>query len=165
MELITKLGIDWKLLLAQIVNFLILLAILRAFAYKPVLQMLERRRKMIEKGVTDAKKSEELLHEIEQTKAKAIDQMQERSLLMKERAAKEAEIVRQSILESARMEAAGIVEKAKREIMQEKEKMMAEARRELALLAINAAEKVIDRAFSAEDQKRFMDETLIALKE
>mgnify|MGYP001588456271 CR=1 FL=1 len=72
MELISKLGIDWKLLVAQIVNFFILLFVLYKFAYKPVLEMLEKRSKTIEKGIHDAKASEERLKEIVQRFAKDI---------------------------------------------------------------------------------------------
>ena len=53
-ELITKLGIDWKFLIAQIVNFLVLLFVLYKFAYGPILAMLEKRQKKIEKGLKDA---------------------------------------------------------------------------------------------------------------
>ena len=48
-ELFSKLGIDWKLLIAQIINFLVLLFVLYKFAYRPILSMLEKRTKKIEK--------------------------------------------------------------------------------------------------------------------
>lgn len=60
-ELLTQFGIDWKLLAAQVVNFFILLVILRAFAYKPVLKMLADRRKRIEEGIKASDESKRLL--------------------------------------------------------------------------------------------------------
>ncbi len=58
-ELLSKLGIDWRLFLAQVINFLVLFFILKKFLYKPILVMLERRRETIEKSLNDAKKMEE----------------------------------------------------------------------------------------------------------
>ena len=58
MEVLAKLGIDWKLLIAQAVNFLVLLWILRRYAYGPILRVLEARTARIEQGLKDAQASE-----------------------------------------------------------------------------------------------------------
>ena len=64
-ELLTKLGIDLKLLVAQIVNFLILLLVLYKFAYGPIVAMLEKRQKKIEKGLKEAEEAHKKLEESE----------------------------------------------------------------------------------------------------
>ena len=56
MEALESLGIDWKMLVAQVVNFIILLLILRKFLFGPIVKLLDDRRKTIEKGLSDAKK-------------------------------------------------------------------------------------------------------------
>jgi len=61
-ELLEKLGLDWKLLLAQAVNFLAILFVLRLAAYKPIMRLLEARKKKIEQGLIDAKSAAEKLH-------------------------------------------------------------------------------------------------------
>ena len=53
MDVFAKLGIDWKLLIAQAVNFGILFLVLRRFAYKPMLDFLENRSAQIDKGLKD----------------------------------------------------------------------------------------------------------------
>jgi len=60
-ELIEKLGLDWKLLLAQAVNFVVILVILRFTAYKPIVDILRKRRETIEKGIADARLADEKL--------------------------------------------------------------------------------------------------------
>ena len=55
MELLTKLGINWQLLLAQIVNFLIVLGVLGIFVYKPILNLLDARSERIRKSMDDVK--------------------------------------------------------------------------------------------------------------
>ena len=64
-ELLNKLGIDYKLLIAQIINFLVLLFVLWKFAYGPILAILEKRQKKIEKGLADAEAAEKRLEESE----------------------------------------------------------------------------------------------------
>ena len=57
MELLTKLGVDWKLLIAQIVNFTILVSVLTYFVYRPLLDLLDARRERIRKAVEDENES------------------------------------------------------------------------------------------------------------
>lgn len=64
-ELFHKLGIDWKLLLAQAVNFLVILTVLRLTVYKPLLKKLRERRERIEQGLKDAKDAGTRLGEVE----------------------------------------------------------------------------------------------------
>ncbi len=156
MELIAKLGIDAKILIAQIVNFAILLFVLGKFVYGPVVEKLEQRRGMIAKSVHDAKKSEELLKEIEQTRLDMIAQTKKVTLEMIEQAAKTAEETKNSIVESARQETQQIHEQSKLTLAREKEKMLKEASEELGRLVVSAAEKIIEREFSPEDQKRLI---------
>ncbi len=156
MELISKLGIDVKLLIAQIVNFLILLFVLKKYVYGPVLEKLEQRRGMIAKSAHDAKKSEELLKDIEQTRMEMIQQTKKTTLEMLEVAAKSAEETKNSIVESARLEAQQMHEQTKLQLAREKEKMLKEASDELGRLVVRATEKIIEREFSPDDQKRLV---------
>lgn len=64
-ELVHNLGLDWKLLLSQAVNFLLLLVILRQFAYKPLLNILKERRERIEEGLAKASEAENRLAEVD----------------------------------------------------------------------------------------------------
>ena len=63
-SLLTQLGIDWRLLASQAVNFLILLAVLRYFVYKPLLKMMAHRRSIIEGGIAKAAEADKRLGEI-----------------------------------------------------------------------------------------------------
>ena len=71
------LGIDVKLFLGQIINFLILLLILWRFAYKPIVKMLNDRRERIASSIANAKKIEEDLIATEQKTRGMLDQAQE----------------------------------------------------------------------------------------
>ncbi|MBI4215507.1 MAG: ATP synthase F0 subunit B [Parcubacteria group bacterium] len=71
-EFIDKVGIDLRLLAAQLVNFLIVLFVLHRFIYRPLLKLLKERQAKIQKGLEDAKKSRELLLSMEQEKRKRV---------------------------------------------------------------------------------------------
>ena len=85
-ELLSQLGIDWRLLVSQALNFLLLLAVLRIFAYGPIVKILKERKKRIEEGLEKSEEAEKRIREI--------------STLKKERL-KEAEIETLAILKRA----------------------------------------------------------------
>ena len=92
MEVLAKLGIDWKLLIAQAVNFVVLLWVLRLYAYRPILRALEARTKKIEQGLQDAAQSQKKLQAVveEEKQIMAAAREEARDILLKaETSAKE----------------------------------------------------------------------------
>ena len=77
MEILNQIGIDGKLLLAQAVNFLILLFLLHRFAYKPMLAFLEKRSDRIEKGLRDAEEAEKRLVQAAENEEKVLAKARE----------------------------------------------------------------------------------------
>lgn len=65
-QLFSQLGIDWHLLLSQAVNFLLLLIILRLVVYKPLLDLLHKRKEKIEEGLVKAEEADKRLQEVDQ---------------------------------------------------------------------------------------------------
>lgn len=164
MELISKLGIDWKLLAAQIVNFFILLFVLYKFAYKPVLDMLEKRSKTIEKGIHDAKASEERLKEIEQTRRKILDEAAREVGKLLEKAKADAEAMKKDLMADANEQAEDLLRRTKALVAEEKEKMTEDVKKEVAKFIILATGKILQREFSDSDQKRLADAVALEMK-
>lgn len=164
MELISKLGIDWKLLVAQIINFFILLFVLYKFAYKPVLGMLEKRSKMIEKGVHDAKASEERLKEIEQTRRRILDEASREVGKMLEKAKADAETMKKDLMATASEQAEDLLRRTKALVAEEKEKMTEDVKKEVAKFIILATGKILQREFSDADQKKLADVVALEMK-
>jgi F-type H+-transporting ATPase subunit b len=144
MELVAKLGIDWKLFLAQVFNFLILAFILYKMVYKPALEMLANREQKIE--------------DIEEMRAASVKKTKEESLLILEEAGKKAEELRQSILKKANDEVLELQNRAKLAIEQEREKMLKEVSNEVVELSLLTTERILQREFSPADQKRVLEE-------
>ena len=154
MELISKLGIDWKLLLAQIINFAILAFVLYKFVFKTVLDTLENRSKAIEKGMHDAKAAEEKLREIEVLRDKRMGETEKQVGVLLERARKDAETMKEEIITTAKTQAEDLLRRTKVQIAEEKEKLMQAVRTDVGALVIQLTSTLLEREFSAADQKR-----------
>jgi len=154
MELIDKLGIDLKLLLAQIVNFLVLFFLLKWLLYRPILNVLDKRKKMIEKSVEDAKKIEEQVAKIAEEKTKVLSEASKEAMAVLEQAKKDGEEEKKKALEKARKEISGLADRYRGELATEKAKMLSELKAEVAELIVTASEKIMRKEFSKEDQHR-----------
>lgn len=154
MELIDKLGIDLKLLLAQVVNFVILFVILKKLLYKPILNVMDKRKKMIEKSVEDAKRIEEQVAKVAEEKTKILSDASNEAMAVIEQARKTGEEERQKALEKARKEISGLADRYRGELAMEKVKMLEELKGEIAQMIVTASEKIMRKEFSKEDQHR-----------
>ncbi|KKU86066.1 MAG: ATP synthase subunit b [Parcubacteria group bacterium GW2011_GWA2_47_9] len=136
-ELFHQLGVDWKLLLSQGVNFLILLAVLTFVLFRPLLKVLEERKKKIELGLKVGKEAEERLL--------AIDKMKEEKLGEAEKMA--FEIVKKGEAEAKAGADKIIIEGGKKadDILKEAGQI-AERRQEEARLAMAKEAKTLVRA-------------------
>ena len=124
-ELISKLGIDWRLFLAQVVNFFILLFLLKKFAYKPILAMLAKRRGEIEKGFELRREAEETLKNADKLRDQTLQQARADSLAMVNEAEQAAKKRQEEIVGEAAKKSEAIVQDAKR-INGQKKAMMGE---------------------------------------
>ncbi|MBI4252619.1 F0F1 ATP synthase subunit B [Candidatus Uhrbacteria bacterium] len=143
MEILSKLGIDWRLLIAQIVNFAILLALLYKFAYKPLLALLEKREAMIAKSVEDARAIEERLQQTEKSAQEVLMGARKEAAEIFEAAEHTAEQRRKQSLEKTKEDLRQIVEQTRMMLKNEKEAMVQEARAEIAHIVVRATERVL----------------------
>ena len=154
MELLSKLGIDWKLLIAQIVNFGILLGVLTFFVYKPLLDVLEARRKRIEKSMEDAKRIEEQKKEMELIRIEELKKIDQEAGAFLERAKHQAEKIKMEILAAATKEAEQLLAKARQQLSDERAQVMQEVQGALTSAILRLTEKIIEREFSASEEER-----------
>ncbi len=138
-----KLGIEPTLLVAQLVNFLIVMFVLTKLLYKPVLAMLEKRKKMIAEGLelTEKMRAEEEKFSVKKEKLMA-DARADAKLLIEE-AKKQARLEAETIMVEARKEADSVIEKSRREILSEREVMMASVRADAVKLATVMAGRLL----------------------
>jgi F-type H+-transporting ATPase subunit b len=156
MELLTKLGIDWRLLIAQFINFAILLSILTYFVYRPVLRLLDDRRERIRTSMEDAKNIEKQRRELDEFKIEQMRKVDEEVGKFLETAKHQAEVVKRDILARAENDAAQIIAKAQKQVADERLRMLSEAQSVLSVIIVRMTEKILERDFSKEDQNRIL---------
>lgn len=162
-ELVEKLGINWKLLLAQAVNFLVILAILRFTVYKPLLRMLSERRTRIAKGLDDAKRAGERLEHVEAERKEVLAKAEGESLKIVSRAEEEAKEKEVVLLAAAHAKEGEITKTAEKVAAAKKAESEEKVYREAATLVKRAIEKTISRAPKAADEA-LIAEALESLK-
>lgn len=143
MEVLAKLGIDWKLLIAQAVNFIVLLWVLRRYAYRPILRALEARTKKIEQGLSDAAQSQVKLQEIveEEKRVMAAAREEARGILSKaETSAKERDA---HMLRETKGKIDKMITEADSHLAEEKARLVREAKAEISDLVIKVTERVL----------------------
>lgn len=151
MDVLAKLGVDWKLLVAQVVNFLVLLWVLRRFAYRPMLEFLEKRTKRIESGLRDAKLATQKLSEIEAKEREALELARKESSAIVANARESAEKIADKIMFESREESERILSEARKKVEAERESMRADMKQELAGLVLLATEKVLNEKLKSID--------------
>ncbi|MBI4034011.1 MAG: F0F1 ATP synthase subunit B [Candidatus Brennerbacteria bacterium] len=143
LELIHNLGIDWKVLIAQIVNFAILLFVLKAFAYKPILKVLNDRRKRIEEAIKRSKSVDKRMAEIEALKEEVLSKARRESQEIIKKAEEAAVRAKESILKEAHVTRDMLMAETEKKIQAEREKIFQEAKKEIANLIYTAVERTV----------------------
>jgi len=163
-EIFTKLGLDVKLIVAQAVNFILLLVILHRLAYKPILRMLEKRSDIIDKSLKQAQKIEEELQKTEKDRLKEMKKAREKYNALVAKAEETGKQKKEEMAKEAKRKTEEIIARAKEEIRNEKEKSIREARQEIADLAIKISKKIIGRNIDEEKERELIKNTLAEMK-
>jgi len=146
------------LFFSQVISFVIVAFLLRRFAYKPILAILEERRQRIAEGLLNADKIKQQLAEAEtryaEILAKANAQAQKMIDEARESSAHLAERKQQEAITAAEQ----IVAKAQEASAMAHERTMADLKRELGRLVVDTTAKVTGKVLTADDQKRLQDE-------
>ena len=149
-------------LVAQVINFLILVAILTKVAYKPLMKILEERRSAIEGSIAEAQKEREEAEAMKAEYKAQLAQARAEAQAIVAKAEHTAKESRDAILAEAKREQARMLQAAREEIALERQRAVAELRREVVTLSTMAAAKVLDENLDAEKNsalvERFIDE-------
>jgi F-type H+-transporting ATPase subunit b len=159
-----SLGINLPLLLAFVINFIILLALLGKFLYKPVLKMLDERAQKVKESMEWA---ESIKRDYEQAKAevqKQIEKGRQEAQGIIAQAFQTGEVLKEEARKEASGQAKAIVEKARLQLEAERDKMVEDLRKEFVSLLILASEKVIRQTLDKEKQSRLIEETLAQIR-
>jgi F-type H+-transporting ATPase subunit b len=155
------LGISGGLLVAQIVNFLILMGLLYLVLYRPVLNMLDQRRERIAQSMKDTERVAVAAQEAEQEKSRIMDAARREAQEVRAQSTRDAERIAQDIRARAEQEATEIRIRAQEEAQKQAQSALADANRQIADLAILATEQLLGRELANRtEQQRFVNDFL-----
>lgn len=158
------LGINLGYLVVQIFNFAILLVVLRAWVYKPVLGLLEKRRETIAKGLEDARIAAEARENAEKEAEKILSDARAKAAQEARDATQRAEQQAKDIRAAAEAVAAKAREQAVAEVEQERVRVLSDVRGQVAALAVAAAQKLIGESLDAKKQSTLINEFFSGVK-
>lgn len=150
--------------LTQIVGFLLLLWLLRKFAWGPLLGVLDERRTRIASELEEIRKGKESLAQMKTEYDTKISEIENQARLRIQEAVGEGQRMAREIAEGAREEAHQILEKAKEDIQREMAKAKAQLRDEIATIAVSAAGKIVRQEMNKQKDKELVLQYIDELK-
>ena len=135
-------------------TFILLLLILRRYAWKPILRALKVREEFIEFSLKDAEQAKEEIRKMSETRK----QMMDTARLEREGLIREARELKNEIVEEARaaakVEASKIVEKAREQIERERKEAVANIRQQVGLMSLEIAEKILKEELVSDEKQQ-----------
>jgi len=160
-----KLGIDAGVLIAQVINFFLLLALLTLVLYRPVTRMLRERSERIAKGLLQAELAEKRAAQAEAEYQKRIEEARREAQAIVAQAREAAEKERQAILARAQSEAEELRARTEQELERERREALQALQEQVADLAIDAAGRVLGQAVDSATHRRLVRDFLSQLEQ
>jgi F-type H+-transporting ATPase subunit b len=159
-EIFSNFGVTWSKFIAQIILFLIVYWVLNKYAFGPVLKMLAERRRRIEEGQHNAERIKKQLAEAELRYQEVLRKANDEATKLLDEARATSDAISQKQMQQAIKDAEGIIAKAQDTIVQERNKMVAEVKKEMVDLVVKTTSKVVGKVITPEDQERLSEETV-----
>ena len=152
------LGINLGYLLMQILLFVILLMVMKGYAYAPIIRVLEERKARIAKGLEDARQAAIARDNADAEARKILDAARAEAAKLRQEAAVQAEETAGGIRTEAEREAKGIVASAREDAEAERNRILSELRGQVAAIAMAAANKLVGESLDERRQHQLIGE-------
>ena len=149
--------IPWTFI-AQILNLLIQVFLIKRFLFKPINEMLEKRRELADKEIREAREAKEEADSLKVRYEEGLAGARNEAAQIVQSAQKEAQLRADETVRKAQEQAVGIRKKAEADIAQEKKKAIKEMKDEIGELAMDIAGKVVEKEINEEDHKKLIEE-------
>jgi F-type H+-transporting ATPase subunit b len=155
-----SLGINLSLLVVFIVNFIILLVLLRLFLYKPVMKVLDERATRTREAMELAEATKQEFEQAKGEVQKQIEKGRQEGQAFIAQALQTGERLKEESRAEATKQAQVIIDRTRSELEAERDKIVGDLRREFVDISIAAAEKVIKETLDREKHRKLIEETL-----
>ncbi|MGT2340976.1 F0F1 ATP synthase subunit B [Staphylococcus aureus] len=152
-------GVEWGTVIVQVLTFIVLLALLKKFAWGPLKDVMDKRERDINRDIDDAEQAKLNAQKLEENKQK-LKETQEEVQKILEDAKVQARQQQEQIIHEANVRANGMIETAQSEINSQKERAIADINNQVSELSVLIASKVLRKEISEQDQKALVDKYL-----
>lgn len=159
-----KLGLNLGYLFVQIGSFIILFVILRAWVYRPVLSLLEKRRMAIAQGLEDARVAAEARANAEKDAKTILAEAQTQAAEKIREATERAEAAARDVMSGAEASAEKIRQDAAEEAQHERDRVLADVRNQVVALSMAAAQKLVGESLNEQRQRALIQEFFSGVK-
>lgn len=163
-KLINDFGVTWPLFIAQVINFLIVLFVLKKFAFGPIQAMLEQRKNRIAEGEEKLKRIETQLSESEERTTAAIEEANLTSKRLIDEAKESAANLSEQKTQEAIASAQGILAKAEATAKSERDQMVAELKQDFGRLVAATTANVTGKVLNDDDNRRINEEAVASIQ-
>lgn len=148
---------DWGLQIWTLVSFVVLLALLAKFAFKPIAAALDRRSEMIKKSIEEAEKQRAEAKKLMDDYQKQLAEARSEANKIIEEARGLGENVRKEVVEKANAEASALLQRSQEELQRQKEKGVQELKDTVASLSVQIASKVIEKEINEATHRQLVE--------
>ena len=159
-SLITTFHIDWKIIIAQLINFAIVFAVLYVFALKPLKKLMDERSETIKGGLDNAEKQKELLANAESEYQAMIAKGNAEAVVKMKEVKNDMEEFRAKEMAKLQDEFAAAKEASKKQNEADKAKMLEEVKKEAVAFIISATEKVLGEVVTSKVESKLVEESI-----
>lgn len=163
-QFVHQFGIDWKMMLAQLINFAVVFFVLKKFAYKPILNLLDARKKKIEDGLAFAEKAKSELASIEVIKTEEITKAKKEGVEIIKASEVSATKVRDEIVAGGEVEKQKLVATGKALIAEQKNRMEKDVYAQAISIVEVALGKVLGKTEFKSEEKQLISQAISEIK-
>lgn len=163
-NLLETFGVNWKLFTFQLINFAIVIIVLKKFAFGPIMAMLEQRSMRIAEGEEKLKRIETQLAESEESTAAALEKANNDAKRLIEEAKESAAALSEEKSQEAIAKAQSILEKASQTAKAERDQMVNELKQDFGRLVAATTANVTGKVLTDADNKRINEEALSSME-
>ena len=158
--LILGAGVEWGTTIVTLVTFVILIILLKKFAWGPLKEVMDKRERDINKDIDDAEQAKINAQKLEEENRKTLKETQDEVQRILDDAKVQARKQHEEIIHEANVRANGMIETAQSEINSEKERALADINNQVSELSVLIASKVLRKEISEQDQKDLVEKYL-----
>lgn len=163
MEIIKNFGLDPVFLVAQIINFLIILYVLRRFLYKPVLDLLKKRQDIVKEGLMKAEEANQRLEKVVEEEKNIIRNAQMEAKKIVDDVKIEAAALSEELEENAKEKAQKLLKDAREQISRQAIEIEKRLTLNISRIALKFLQKSLRDLFSEKEQEKLMEKALLRL--